>query len=159
MKSLIENKDLVVISRDKDSCAVILKSSDYHCVKSVRIWSFCGPYFPAFGKTPNTDTFHAMYDKKLQSMVDEGITNGAYTPTTDTMLNDLKNFQDFLHCNFKDKFTHYKDMRPVSNQPGRLYATAVCKLGALAHFTLWCIFGLEGISTFFPLGYFWAWDY
>ena len=52
-----------------------------HCVKSVRIRSFSGPYFPAFGlnterygvslhiqsecgkirpkKTPNTDTFHA----------------------------------------------------------------------------------------------------
>ena len=26
--------------------------------------------------------------------------------------------------NFKDKFTRYKDMRPVSNQPGRLYAAA-----------------------------------
>ena len=53
-----------------------------HCVKSVRIRSFSGPYFPAFGlnteifsanlciqyergevrtrKTPNTDTFYAM---------------------------------------------------------------------------------------------------
>ena len=52
------------------------------CVKSVRIWSFSGPYFPSFGlntekyfaslciqseyekirtrKTPNTDTFHAV---------------------------------------------------------------------------------------------------
>ena len=47
-----------------------------HCVKSVRIRSFSGPYFPVFGlntqlirskcgkmqtrKTPNTDTFHAV---------------------------------------------------------------------------------------------------
>ena len=47
-----------------------------HCVKSVRIRSFLGPYFPLFGqntqliqskcgkmqtrKTPNTDTFHAL---------------------------------------------------------------------------------------------------
>ena len=52
-----------------------------HCVKSVRIWSFPGPYFPAFGlnteryvslhiqsewgkiwirKTPNADTFYAV---------------------------------------------------------------------------------------------------
>ena len=53
-----------------------------HCVKSARIWSFSGPYFPAFGliterygvslriqskygkvrtrNTPNTDTFHVM---------------------------------------------------------------------------------------------------
>ena len=56
-------------------------------------------------------------------MIDEGITNGTYAPTADTTLNDLKKFQDFLRRNFKDKFDHYKDMRPVSNQPGRLYAT------------------------------------
>ena len=53
-----------------------------HCVKCVRIWSYSGPYFPAFGMnmerysvslrihskcgkirtgiTPNTDTFHAV---------------------------------------------------------------------------------------------------
>ena len=52
-----------------------------HCVRSVRIWSFSGPYFPAFRlnteiwiflrtqaecrkirtrKTPNMDTFHAV---------------------------------------------------------------------------------------------------
>ena len=29
LKNLIENKDLVVISRDKDSCVVILKRRDY----------------------------------------------------------------------------------------------------------------------------------
>ena len=56
-------------------------------------------------------------------MIDEGITNGTYAPTTDLTLTDLKKFQDFLLHNFIDKFTHYKDMRPVSNQPGRLYAT------------------------------------
>ena len=64
------------------------------------------------------------YYKKLQSIIDEGTTNGAYAPTTDTILSDLKNVQDFLRRNFKDKFIHYEDMRPVSNQPGRLYATA-----------------------------------
>ena len=53
-----------------------------HCVKSVRIWSYSGPHFPAFGLnmerfgvslriqsecgkmqtriTPNTDTFHTV---------------------------------------------------------------------------------------------------
>ena len=51
-------------------------------------------------------------------MMDEGITNGKYAPTLDTILNDLKKFQDFFF------FDRYKDMRPVSNQPGRLYATA-----------------------------------
>ena len=51
LKTLIENKDLVVISGDKESCVVILKISDY--------------------------------DKKLQIIMDEGITNGTYAPTTD----------------------------------------------------------------------------
>ena len=59
-----------------------MKRVDRHCVKSVRIRSFSGPYFPAFGlnterysaslriqseggkmwtrKTPNRDTFHAV---------------------------------------------------------------------------------------------------
>ena len=92
MKNLIENKDLVATSGDKDSCVVILKRS--------------------------------VCDKKLQSMIDKGITNVTYAPTTDSTLTDLKKFQDFLRRNFKDKFTHYKDMRPVSNQSGRLYATA-----------------------------------
>ena len=64
------------------------------------------------------------YDKILQGMIDEGINKGTYAPTVDTILKDLKKFQDFLHRNFKGKFDRYKDMRPVSNQPGRLYATA-----------------------------------
>ena len=56
----------------------------YHCLKNVRIQSFSGPYFPVFRlnterhdvslriqsncrtirtkKTPNTDTFHAVFD-------------------------------------------------------------------------------------------------
>ena len=92
LKNLIENKDLLVISGDKDYCVVILKRGDY--------------------------------DKKLQGMIDEGITNGTYAPTVDTILNDLKKFQDFLRRNFKGKFDRYKDMRPVYNQPGRSYATA-----------------------------------
>ena len=61
--------------------------SKYHCVKSVRIWSYSGPYFPAFrlnteryevslriqfecGKiwtriTPYTDTLYAVYLLKV----------------------------------------------------------------------------------------------
>ena len=61
----------------------LMRSSNYNCAKSVRIWSFSGPYFPAFRlntkryrvslciqfkcgkirtrKTQNTDTFHAVY--------------------------------------------------------------------------------------------------
>ena len=89
LKNLIENKYLVVISGNKDSCTVILKRGDY--------------------------------DKKLQSMIDEGITNRTYAPTADTTLNELRKFQDFLRRNSKDKFDHYKDMRPVSNQPGKTH--------------------------------------
>ena len=53
------------------------KRFNFHCVKSVRIRSFSGPYFPAFGvnteriqseyakkrtrKTPNTDNFQAVF--------------------------------------------------------------------------------------------------
>ena len=56
--------------------------------------------------------------KKFESMVNEGITNEAYAPTTDSTIIDLKKFQDFLRRNFKDKFTHYKDLRTVSNLVG-----------------------------------------
>ena len=60
-----------------------IKLYEYHCVKNVRIRSYSGPYFPAFGLnaerngvflriqsefekirtrlTPNTDMFHAVY--------------------------------------------------------------------------------------------------
>ena len=74
LKTLTENKDLLVSSGYKDSCLVILKRSDY--------------------------------DRKLQSMIDEEITNGTYAPTTDSTLTDFKKFQDFLCRDFKDKFTH-----------------------------------------------------
>ena len=57
-------------------------------------------------------------------MFDEGITNGTYAPNEDTTLYGLKKFQDFLRRNFTDKFDRYKDIKPVSNQPGKLYATA-----------------------------------
>ena len=57
-------------------------------------------------------------------MIDKGITNRTYEPNVDTTLNDLKKFQDFLRRNFKGKFDRYKDMRPVSHQPGRLSPTA-----------------------------------
>ena len=44
------------------------KCPNQHCIKSVRIWNYSGPHFPAFGlNTPylsifstNTDTFHAV---------------------------------------------------------------------------------------------------
>ena len=36
------------------------------------------------------------YDKTLQSMINEGITNATYAPTADSTLSDLKKFQNFL---------------------------------------------------------------
>ena len=64
------------------------------------------------------------YNHKLQQMIDQAIKNGIYTPTEDNTLNDLRKFQGFLRRNFKDKFARYEDMRPLTNQPGRIYATA-----------------------------------
>ena len=48
-------------------------------------------------------------------MIDKGITDGTYAPTTDSAIRYIKKFQNFWGGNFKDKFTHYKDMRTVSN--------------------------------------------
>ena len=52
-----------------------------HCVKSVRIWSFSGPYFAAFGLNTeryrishriqsNTDTFYAVITRHLVFLVE-----------------------------------------------------------------------------------------
>ena len=38
-----------------------------HCVKSVRIWSYSGPYFPAFGLS--TDQTNSNYGHLLRSEV------------------------------------------------------------------------------------------
>ena len=56
-------------------------------------------------------------------MVKEGIKNGIYKESTDTTSHDLKLFQDFLYRNFKD-YKDYEKIRPVSNHPARLYASA-----------------------------------
>ena len=61
------------------------------------------------------------YDKKLQSLIDEGIINGTYASTKESTLNDLKKIQYLLSRNFKVKFAQYKDMQLISNQSGRLY--------------------------------------
>ena len=63
------------------------------------------------------------YNNIMQKMIDDGIKNKIYEETTDNTLKDLKNFQDFLYRNFKD-YENYDEMRPVSNQPARLYGTA-----------------------------------
>ena len=57
-------------------------------------------------------------------MIDEGITNETYAPITGSTFSYHKKFQNFLRRSFKDKFTHYRDMRPGSYQSCSLYATA-----------------------------------
>ena len=41
------------------------QNANDHCVKSVRIWSFSGPYVPAFGL--NTDQKNSEYGHFLHS--------------------------------------------------------------------------------------------
>ena len=65
----------------------------------------------------------ADYVNKVNKMIDEGIASGKYVETSDTTHTDLKRFQDFLYRHFKDKKC-YDEMRPVSNQPVRSFATA-----------------------------------
>ena len=65
----------------------------------------------------------ADYITKIQGMIDDGIRNKVYEPAVDKTLKDLKQFQDFLYRNFR-KFEHYDKMKPVSNQPARIYGTA-----------------------------------
>ena len=57
--------DYVRLAIDKYGCLAMKTIVVYvmYCVKSVRIRSYSGPYFPALGVTritPNTDTFHAV---------------------------------------------------------------------------------------------------
>ena len=63
------------------------------------------------------------YVDKLEYMINDGIEKGTYVETTDNTLKDLSRFQDFLYRNFFN-YEHYKDMKPDSNQPARLYGTA-----------------------------------
>ena len=55
-------------------------------------------------------------------MIDAGIKDKVYCTTEDTTLKDLKRFQDFLYRNFKNH-KHYDKMKPVTNQPARIYGT------------------------------------
>ena len=43
----------------------IFRVNDKHCVKSVRIWSFSGPYFPAFGL--NTERYGVSFGIQSRS--------------------------------------------------------------------------------------------
>ena len=63
------------------------------------------------------------YIQKLKDMLNEGRKRGTYEQSTDTTKQDLETFQSFLHRNFKNH-PSYDKMRPKSNQPAKLYATA-----------------------------------
>ena len=63
------------------------------------------------------------YIRKVNNIIEEGMQQGKYIETIDTTQSDLKHFQDFLYRHFK-RSEHYDQMRPVSNQPGRFFATA-----------------------------------
>ena len=56
-------------------------------------------------------------------MINKGIKLGTYVECEDTTLNYLKLFQNFLQRNFKS-YEKYDKMRPVTNQPAKLFATA-----------------------------------
>ena len=63
------------------------------------------------------------YILKVDNMINEGIQQGKYEWTYDKTHEDLEKFQHFLYHNFTNH-SKYSDMRPVSNQPARFFATA-----------------------------------
>ena len=56
-------------------------------------------------------------------MIDDGVTCGVYTPTTDNALKGVKTLRDVLYRNFKDH-PKCEKMLPTSNQTALLYGTA-----------------------------------
>ena len=60
------------------------------------------------------------YTKKVESMLQQGISEGKYVKTEDNILKELKSFQSFIYRHFK-KLTFYKDMMPSSHQPTRFF--------------------------------------
>ena len=92
LKPLKANKDIALLSGDKDSSVVIL------------------------------DT--ACYKEKINILINDGISEGVYViEENDNTLTELKSLQNFIYSNFK-KHDTYKEMRPTSSQPARLFATA-----------------------------------
>ena len=65
------------------------------------------------------------YLQKLHSMIEEGINDGIYEPTCDTILTDMKKFNNFLYRHFyKSHPELYEQMKSSSGQPGQLYGSA-----------------------------------
>ena len=51
----------------------------FHCVKSVRIWSYSGPYFPAFGQ--NTERYGGIspYSVQIRENTDQNFEYGHFS--------------------------------------------------------------------------------
>ena len=62
------------------------------------------------------------YILKVDHMINEGIQQGKYEWVNEKTLEDLEKFQHFLYRNFKND-PKYSNMRPVSNQPARIFVT------------------------------------
>ena len=95
LQKLTCNPDIAVLKGDKDSSVVII---------------------------PRTS-----YNEKLQEMINDGITDGKYRRTSDNTTQDLQSFQSFLYRNFKNcknENFDYDNVRPTSNKPAVLFATA-----------------------------------
>ena len=66
----------------------------------------------------------ACHDGKINRLIHDGISKGVYViEENDNILTELKSVQNFIYRNFK-KHEKYKEMRPTSSQPARLFATA-----------------------------------
>ena len=63
------------------------------------------------------------YIEKLEVMIEDGVKMGIYEVTTDSTLQYLRRFQDFLYRNFRE-YEHCKTMYPHNNQTAKLYGTA-----------------------------------
>ena len=63
------------------------------------------------------------YTQKLENMIEEGISKRPYEKTDEIILQNLKEFQDFLYRNFYN-YKNYHKMYPHSNQPAELHGTA-----------------------------------
>ena len=54
------------------SCEYTAYHGDNDCVKSVRIWSFSGPYFPTFGlNTERRGTQYSPYSVRMRENMDQ----------------------------------------------------------------------------------------
>ena len=90
---------------------------------------------------------------KMQTMIDDDITCGDYTPATDNTLKDRKTFHEFLYQNFKDH-PKYEKILLTSNQSARLYGIAKTHkfaspdIAATEKFKFWPIIAQTGTYTY-----------